>query len=102
MQRITAVLLSTVIIVLAVVLFEAIAQLGATERARIDADTQRAIAVVFAGKTTAASVTFQTATTNSRREELPVSSPALTKLSEVVSVPSAGRRAPIGGTGRTE
>jgi hypothetical protein len=74
------------IVVLGAVVYGAIAQQGSTERARIEGQTQRAVAVVFAGKATTADVNFQTRTSRSLKEEIPASSPALTELAKSASV----------------
>lgn len=81
-------------IVAGAVLYGAIAQYNATERARIDAQTQRAAFVVLAGKTTKADIKFETGTTNSRKEELPVSAPVLEELVKRVFAPEGGPRTP--------
>jgi hypothetical protein len=80
-------------IVAGAVLYGGIAQYSATERARIDAQTQRAVAMILAGKTTIANVDFQTGTTNSRKEELPVSPPALDELAKGVFAPGGATSA---------
>jgi hypothetical protein len=89
-------------IVVGAVVYGAIAQYSATERARIEAQTQRAFVVVLAGKTTKADVNFQTGTTNSRKEELPVSSGALDELAKGVSGLRAAKSAQAVATRSTD
>jgi hypothetical protein len=79
------------IIVFGAVVYGAIAQHGTTERARIEGQTQRAVAFVFAGKGTTANVNFQTTTSHSLSEEIPASSPVITELAKGASISIQGK-----------
>jgi len=74
------------IIVVGAVVYGAIAQHGTTERTRIEGQTQRAVAFVFAGKATTANINFQTTTSHSLKEEIPASSATLTELARNASI----------------